>query len=209
MQDPARFWDKVSTRYAAMPVRNQAAYETTLTRTRSHLTPEARVLELGCGTGTTALTLAPSVAAYRATDISGAMIEIAQAKPPVGPVSFARAGLEDDGLGATYDTVLAFNLLHLIEDLDGALAQIATLVEPGGLFISKTICKPTGGLDWKFRLMLLALPVLQLVGKAPQIYLRPIETHEAAIARAGFEILERDNYPAAPPSRFIVARRPA
>lgn len=209
MRDPARFWDRFSARYAAMPVQDEAAYATTLARTRSHLSPEDSALELGCGTGTTALALAPAVAHYRATDISGGMIAIARAKPPVGPVEFAQAGLDDNWLGASYDTVLAFNLLHLIDDLDGALAAIAALVKPGGLFISKTICKPTERLNWKYRLMLWALPALQMIGKAPRIDLRPIEAHEAAIEQAGFEILERDCYPASPPSRFIVARKRA
>lgn len=122
-------------------------------------------------------------------------------------MEFAQAGLDDDGRGASYDVVLAFNLLHLIEDLDGALAQIAALVKPGGLFISKTICKPTERLSWKLRLMLVALPVMQLIGKAPDVQLRPIEAHEEAVERAGFEILERANYPASPPSRFLVARK--
>lgn len=209
MRDPARFWDKLSTRYAKMPVQNEAAYATTLERTRAYLSPTDSALELGCGTGSTALTLATSVANYRATDISGGMIEIARAKPTDAPVEFAQTGLDDDGRGATYDVVLAFNLLHLIGDLDGALDLIAPLVAPGGLFISKTICKPTERLSWKLRLMLVALPVMQLIGKAPDVQFRPVEAHEQAIERAGFEILERANYPASPPSRFIVARKRA
>ncbi|MCR9088565.1 MAG: class I SAM-dependent methyltransferase [Rhodobacteraceae bacterium] len=209
MRDPARFWDKLSTRYAKMPVRDEAAYATTLERTRFFLSPASEVLEVGCGTGTTALSLASAVARYRATDISGGMIEIARAKPADAPVEFAQAGLDDDGRGATYDIVLAFNLLHLIGDLDAALVQIAALVRPGGLFISKTICKPTEPLSWKLRLMLVALPVMQMIGKAPDVQLRPTDTHEDAIERAGFDILERGNYPASPPSRFIVARKRA
>ncbi|MEM8958930.1 MAG: class I SAM-dependent methyltransferase [Pseudomonadota bacterium] len=81
MRDPARFWDKLSTRYAKMPVQNEAAYAATLDQTRTYLSPSDSALEVGCGTGTTALALAPSVARYRATDISGGMIEIARAKP--------------------------------------------------------------------------------------------------------------------------------
>jgi len=34
--------------------------------------------------------------------------------------------------------VLAFNVLHLVEDLGAALAQIRALLRPGGLFIAKT-----------------------------------------------------------------------
>lgn len=209
MTQDARFWDKIAPRYAKSPVPDETAYAATLDRTRAYLKPTDHVLEVGCGTGSTALTLAPEVAQYRATDFAQGMIAVAQAKPPVGPVSFAVAGLEDTGGAAPYDAVLAFNLLHLIGDLDGALAQIAPLVKPGGLFISKTVTTPGGALPWKLRLMLWVLPLMQAIGKAPEVSFRSIADHEDAIRNAGFDILETANYPAAPPNRFVVARRRA
>ncbi|MBB5050595.1 cyclopropane fatty-acyl-phospholipid synthase-like methyltransferase [Afipia massiliensis] len=54
----ARFWDRSSRKYAVSAIADQAGYERTLDRTRALLGPNDRVLELGCGTGTTALRLA-------------------------------------------------------------------------------------------------------------------------------------------------------
>ena len=57
-----QFWDRIAPRYAKSPVRDQAAYEHTLDRVAHYLRPEHQVLELGCGTGTTAVHLAPKAA---------------------------------------------------------------------------------------------------------------------------------------------------
>ncbi len=70
----ARFWDRTSSRYARSAISDPAGYERTLDRTRGLLKPQDRVLELGCGTGSTALRLASSVQSYLATDISTGMI---------------------------------------------------------------------------------------------------------------------------------------
>ena len=76
----ARFWDRAARKYAAAPISDTAGYERTLTCTREYLKPGDHALEFGCGTGTTALKLAPSVARYVATDISPEMIAIAREK---------------------------------------------------------------------------------------------------------------------------------
>jgi ubiquinone/menaquinone biosynthesis C-methylase UbiE len=52
----------------------------TLDCTRKHLSASDNVLEVGCGTGTTALLLAPSVKQITASDISSRTIEIAREK---------------------------------------------------------------------------------------------------------------------------------
>ena len=81
----ARFWDRTSRKYAKAAISDQAGYERTLERTRALLGPDDRVLELGCGTGTTALRLAGDVQSYCATDISAEMIAIAEKKRLPGP----------------------------------------------------------------------------------------------------------------------------
>ena len=208
----ARFWNRMAERYARMPIRNAESYEQTLARTRAHLTPEAHVLELGCGTGSTALRLADAAARITAIDYAQEMLTIGQrraAEQGIDNVTFALADASGHGLpDGPFDAICAFNLLHLIPDLDGALAAIADKLRPGGTFISKTVCLAEPGISLKLRAMMLALPLLQMFGKAPRLAKIPIATLEAAILRAGFEIIESANYPAHPPSRFIVARKP-
>ena len=59
MVQPSRFWDRHAKGYAKRPVPDEAAYQRKLKMTQDYLTPDMEVLELGCGTGTTALIHAP------------------------------------------------------------------------------------------------------------------------------------------------------
>lgn len=208
MPDPAAFWDKIARRYAAKPVRDPAAYELTLERVRAHLSPADTAMELGCGTGSTAIALAPEVGHLTATDVSPEMIAIADEKAANAGhtnldfrVADAVAALESVR-ERPLDVVLAFHLLHLVPDLPGTLAAIAAALRPGGLLISKTVCLGDGP-GW----IKLVLPVMRLFGKAPQVALLEASALEAAIKTAGFEIAETGTFPASPPSRFIVARQ--
>ena len=202
----ARFWDRIAPGYARKPVKDQVSYETTLERTRARLSSGDDVLEIGCGTGTTALKLADAARHILATDISPQMIRIGEEKARearIANVDFLAATVEDTRLdGRGFDAVLAFNLLHLVEDLDETLRRVASLVKPGGHFISKTVCLE--GQGWYFKPM---ISVMQTFGKAPYVNFLTIKGLERDIEAAGFEILETGDYPAKPPSRFVVARK--
>ena len=211
MQDATIFWDRIAPKYARSPVRDQQAYEATLARTRSYLGTEDSVLELGCGTGSTALTLAGAVASYTATDLSPGMIGFGKRKATeqgVGNVRFVAADVFDPILdGEQYDVVTGFNLFHLLEDPEAAMERVASLLKPGGLFISKTPCPTDGSAPWKMKLMLLAVPVMQAIGKAPFVRFQTIAGLERSISNAGFQIIEVGNYPVSPPNHFVVARK--
>ena len=105
-----------------------------------------------------------------------------------------------------FDVVTAFNLLHLVEDLDGTLAAIAARTKPGGLFISKTFCVP-GGLSWITPLIYVALPVMQAIGKAPYFVRLKARDLDAAIISAGFSLIETGQGPSKDPRRYLVARK--
>ena len=77
MPNDAKFWDKIAAKYAKSPIKNMEAYNQTMDRTKSHLAKDDSVLEVGCGTGSTALLLADSVQHITASDISANMIDIA------------------------------------------------------------------------------------------------------------------------------------
>ena len=76
MTSDARFWNKIAAKYAKSPIRDEAAYRYTLERTRSYLKDGDTVAELGCGTGSTAIELAPAVSRMVATDLSSAMLDV-------------------------------------------------------------------------------------------------------------------------------------
>lgn len=204
----SRFWDRIARKYAKSPISDMAGYERTLDRTRHYLKPNSAVLEVGCGTGTTALKLAASVEHYVATDISSEMITIAREKAEAeaaGNITF-EAGAPDESPwpDATFDVVLAFNLLHLVKARKDALAGMRRLLKPGGLFISKTPC-----LKEMNPFIRLLVPVMQAVGQAPYVAIFSGEELEREIVAAGFEIIERDRHGATKkdPRPFLVARK--
>lgn len=205
----ARFWDRSSRRYARSAIADQLGYERTLERTRAHLRPTDDVLELGCGTGTTALRLASGVQSYLATDLSRGMIAIAEDKlaaEPVPALSFRTATAEelvhDEG---RFDVVLGFNYLHLVRDVPGTLRGIHTLLKPAGLFISKTPC--LGDMNPLIRLLL--LPAMRAVGQAPHVNSFDTSALDQLITGAGFDILALETHASRGRDRrpYIVARR--
>ena len=206
MPDPAAFWDKRADSYARRPIKDTDNYNRTVDCTRKHLFASDNVLEVGCGTGTTALLLAPSVKQITATDISSRMVEIAREKAvtqQVENVRFERAALFDEPLeSGPFDVVLAFNFLHLLDDVPGALRRVNELLKPGGRFISKTVC-----LGEQSRLWGGLLAVMKVLRLAPAVNRLKVAELEDMITAADFEILETGFYPPSPPSRFVLARK--
>ncbi|MGE0597152.1 MAG: class I SAM-dependent methyltransferase [Hyphomonadaceae bacterium] len=210
--DNARFWDRAARSYAADPIADVEGYERTLRETRRLLRAGDAIYEFGCGTGTTALRLAPSVARYAATDISGEMIAIAREK---AEAEGAAAANIEFAVGtpeaapwpdASFDAVLAFNVLHLIAARESALRGAHRLLKPGGVFISKTPC-----LKEMSVLIRLAVPLMQAVGKAPYVAMLSAEALEEEIAAAGFEIVDRARHGSKKkqePRIFLTARKP-
>lgn len=207
--DDQHFWDRVARKYARDTIKDMVGYTRTLESTRQRLRKDDIVLELGCGTGTTALSLAPTVARIVGSDVSGEMIAIAREKARAqdcGNVEFVVWSADrDTGAQSSFDAVLAFSVLHLIADRSAALRQAMRALKPGGLFISKTPC-----LSEMNALLRLAVPVARLVGKAPYVSFFSAAVLEGEIRRAGFEIIERARHGSGRKDAriFIVARAP-
>ena len=201
----AAFWDRRARKYAKQPISNMTAYEKTLERARAHLKPTDRVAEMGCGTGTTALLLAPSVREYTGLDVSEEMIQIATEKldaAPMDGVEFrvAQAATPPDDL-VDLDAVLSFNLYHLVPNWRRAIATAGSRVRPGGLFITKTPC-----LEGKV-LIRMFVWIMRVARQAPHVEFFSVDQFEKAIKDAGFQIIETGFYPDNSRSRFVVARK--
>jgi ubiquinone/menaquinone biosynthesis C-methylase UbiE len=205
----ARFWDRISRKYAKDAIADQGGYERTLERTRALLKPDDRVLELGCGTGSTALRLAGDVRSFLATDLSAGMIEIAREKQSVSAIptlDFQIATAEASILEAgRFNAVLGFNYLHMVRDVPGTLRRIHTLLAPGGLFISKTPCLG----DMNPLLSLVLLPGMRAIGQAPYVSVFRQAELCRLVSSAGFDLLATENHASKGNDRrpCIVARK--
>ncbi|MGK7654135.1 MULTISPECIES: class I SAM-dependent methyltransferase [unclassified Roseovarius] len=208
MKPGKQFWSGIAPKYAAKPIGDEAAYVATLERIRAHLPCGARVLEIGCGTGGTALRLAGEAGEIVATDFAGGMIAEARKRQGAHNVRFLVADVHDARLEpGTFDVVLALNVVHLMEDATEVHRRVHDLLKEGGSYISKTPCIGEPDLGWKFNLMRKALPLLQWLGKAPFVRFLKTADMDAEIGSSGFRIVETGSYPVRPPSHLIVARK--
>jgi SAM-dependent methyltransferase len=197
-----RFWDRIAKRYAARQIKDVAAYEALLADVAARLKPGDRVLEIGCGTGGTAIRLASHVASYTATDFSAEMISIAQSKPAPDALHFETADAQRALDDAPFDAICAFNVLHLVDDLPGLLRQIHSALKPGGLLISKTWC--FADLGWKFRLF---FAVLRLIGMFPSAARLTSVGLAEAVTEAGFLIIDQRIFGTHPQNPYCVAQK--
>ncbi|MEM9301817.1 MAG: class I SAM-dependent methyltransferase [Pseudomonadota bacterium] len=205
----ARFWDRMARRYAKSAIGDEAGYERTLERTASLLGADHEVLELGCGTGPTALRLAGAAGSYLATDLSPGMIEIANERLAAEPTPGLRFEAATAATVAAptggFDAALGFNYLHLVDDLPATLVRIHALLAPGGLLVTKTPC-----LSEMTPLIRLLLPLMRLVRMAPGTVLFFTETElRQRLETAGFaiETVERHGTKGKDTRPWIVARR--
>jgi ubiquinone/menaquinone biosynthesis C-methylase UbiE len=206
MKTPQAFWDKVAEKYALRPIKDIPSYEKTMAHSRRYLTPGDRVVELGCGTGSTSILLADRVKEFIGTDFSNGMISIANRKlkeRPVENLTFIRSDTSGEGFTkGSFDAVLAFNLLHLVEDLPATARNVQDLLRPGGVFISKSACLADGN-----RLIRALIWCMRKIGYAPYVNIMSHEDLKRDITGAGFEIIDEARYPSTSMSRFIVARK--
>lgn len=207
----ARFWDRFALGYAGGAIGDWAGYERSLVRCQELLGLSDSVLEIGCGTGSTALSLALGTGPYIATDIAPRMIAVANRRLAASPRPNLRFAVEDTDATASeaagpFDAVLAFNLLHLLDDLDAATARCARVLSPGGLFISKTACLG----EMNPLIPRLAVPLMRLFRLAPPVLSLRAADLVAACERQGLEVLAVERH--ASRSRdvrpFVVARKP-
>jgi ubiquinone/menaquinone biosynthesis C-methylase UbiE len=78
------------------------------------------VLEIGCGSGSTAIAHAPFVKHIQAIDISSKIIEITQGKADgndIKNVTFERSSIDEfNAADRTLDAVLELSILHLLKN---------------------------------------------------------------------------------------------
>jgi ubiquinone/menaquinone biosynthesis C-methylase UbiE len=203
-----KFWNEAAERYAARPVADLSAFERKKAITREHLTPDATILEIGCGTGSLALEMSPFAGHIHAMDISTEMVRIANEKKRaqgVTNVTFHQGTLDgpiplEPG---QLDGAWAFSILHLLEDRRAALERLYELLKPGGTFISSNVCLrgtwvPYGAL----------IAMMRWLGKAPRVYLYDRDTILRELREVGFSDIEAHDVGADAIVAFVTAKKP-
>ena len=200
----ARIWNRFAAGYAKSPVDDPKAYQVKLDKTAALMTPNMRVLEIGCGTGTTALHLAERVNRIDALDFSSEMIGIAQGKAAetdAPNVAFHISTLGDWEIeNGPYDIVMAHSILHLVDDLDETLRQVHLRLKPGGWFVSSTVC--IRDRNWLLSKLLPLASATRLIPKVLPLSSKGLQNQ---ITSAGCNISEVGR-PAAGKAVFVIAQ---
>ena len=101
-----------------------------------------------------------------------------------------------------YDVVLGLSILHLLPDPITTLKTVFTVLKPGGVFISSTVC-----IDETQPWLKYLLPLLRLTGKVPFVQPFKINQLVSKMTDAGF-VIEHQWLPGKGKAVFLVARKP-
>ena len=207
MDKSDKFWDRKAEGYAKSPISDQANYQKKLLETQKFFSPDMRILEFGCGTGTTAIKHAPHVKHIDAIDISENMLEIGRGRAKeanVENISFTRGTLtEFNADSKSLDAVLGLNVIHLLPDRKSVLAEVARILKPGGIFVSSTGCLGNSYL----RFLRLIVPVGKWLGFMPDIYILSEAELVHEIESTGFTVETRWHHGMDDINVFLIARK--
>lgn len=205
MNKSGSFWDKTANTYDQLEKKDEQAYINMIERTKKYLKISDFVLDYGCGTGLVSNEIADDVKGIHGIDISTNMIGIAVKKAEVRNIKnidYAQSTIFDvRNKSGSFDVIIAFYVLHLLEDEHLVIQRINELLKPGGLFISATPC--LGEKLFLRNLLFLA----GSVGLVPNIRAFKINNLVKTIEEGNFSIVEKDCLKKSSQEYFIVARK--
>ena len=99
--------------------------------------PPARILDLGCGTGSVSVLLAALGHAVQGVDLAPRMLELAAAKARHRgvEVAFYEGDASRPPVEGPFDVVLSRHVLWALPDVPAVLDRWTTLLAPGGLLV--------------------------------------------------------------------------
>ncbi len=210
MNKTEKFWDKVSNKFDKRSQKFDQTEIKTLENTKKYLNVNDIVLDYGCAIGTMAIAIAYNVKKIHGIDISPKMIDAAKRKAAerkIENIHFAQSTIYDERYKReTFDVILAFNILHFLEDTQKVMTRINELLKPGGLIISVTPC--LGEKKSFINILIFLLVFLQTkMGIVPYIRFFRISEFEDSIANGNFQIVETESLQSTAEQYFIVAKK--
>lgn len=193
----ARRYDR-STRFLSRPVPRMLELAVEAARGKG------RVLEVAAGTGLITTAIAPVVGELIATDYATEMVTQLEARvrdAGLANVRCEQADIYNLGYHAgSFDAIFAANVLHLVPDLEGALASLRRVLKPNGVLAAPTyLHSETLGASLLSRLF-------SLTGFPGQCRFTS-ETLTAAIRAAGLRVERVETIPGPFPVGFVCAAK--
>ncbi|MCE7748407.1 MAG: class I SAM-dependent methyltransferase [Candidatus Heimdallarchaeota archaeon] len=206
MSKSEKFWDKRATEYNKDEKNWEETFNKALENTKKHLKENDIVMDYGCGSGILAIRLAKFVKEIHALDISSKMIESGKQRArgnKIENISFAQTTIFDEKYKReSFDVVLAFNILHLLEDSPKAVQRINELLKSGGLFISETAS--LGEAKSFLNFIISIIIKMRILPKVNKLKFADLEN---MIAQHGFQIIETEVLGEGISTYFVVAKK--
>ena len=211
MNKTQKFWDKQAKRYDYSERQFEPVFKEIITKTRKHLNINDNVLDFGCATGTKTKELAGGTKHIHGLDISPEMINEAIKKKDetnITNITFSQGTIfNDDFEKSSFDKIIAYGIIHLLEDNESVIQRIHELLKPGGLFISTTACLKDK-MAFKNSIKFKAYLLIKRLGIFP-LYLNMFKANdvEELIANQNFQIVEAEKIFHGISINYIVARK--
>ncbi len=196
------FWNRVAKRTTNPYEKPNDKTLKMLECSQKYLKPKDHVLDFACGSGIISTEILQYVNTIHGIDISSKMIEIAnnrKIEQNLKNVSFARATILDENIQiASFDVIMAFNILHYLEDKEKIMKRINELLKPNGIFISSTIYAKE-----KKTFLFYLFALVNKLKIMPKINFYSLQELENNILKGKFKMIE--SFDISPmPERFIV-----
>jgi 2-polyprenyl-3-methyl-5-hydroxy-6-metoxy-1,4-benzoquinol methylase len=202
MNKSEKFFDSVSSK--SKPEPNQTAFKI-IESSKEFLEKDNHILDFGCGSGAITNKLAKAAKAIEAIDISSGMLEFAKRQAEensIGNINYIQTSIFDERFkDETFDVILAFNVLHYIEDMPSLIERINSLLKPNGIFISSTAC-----MKEKRSLVRYLVSFLSKIGIVPKMISYEKVELETLIENGNFELIKSERISKLP-EYFIVMKK--
>lgn len=208
MKNTEKFWDILSSRTDLVANKFAVTYNDSIKKTETYLKKSDNVLDFACGTGLICNEIASDVASINAIDISQKMIDIAKTKAEkrkIDNIVFEKNDIFNSKYRSnSFDAVLAFNVLHLLEMPEVIIERMNDLLKPNGYFISSTECAGEN----RTSIINCMVFVFIKLGVLPHMTFFKTAELEKMIKNGGFSIIETESYyNHKQPNHFVVAKK--
>ena len=150
--DPRNYWERNASRYDASARLLGKPLPRMLEMIGEAVAGAGSVLEVAAGTGIVTIAIAGRVREVLATDYAAAMVELLERRvrgEGLENVRCEQADLYSLSFDeASFDAVVAANVLHLVPDLPGALAALRRVLRPGGRLVVPTFLHDETAVSW-------------------------------------------------------------
>jgi 2-polyprenyl-3-methyl-5-hydroxy-6-metoxy-1,4-benzoquinol methylase len=206
-----QFWNKQAKRYDNSERQFTPVYKKIMNSTLTCLEKTDTLLDLGCATGTKAIKLAEDVKHVHGVDIADEMINAAMKKAEESGtmnVTFSQGTIFSEELKeGTFDKIVSYGVLHLLEDIEKVAIRINDLLKPGGLFITSIACLKDK-MAFKNKLQFGFFMLIKKLGFFPlHLNMFKYEDTIQIIERNNFELIHREKIFSGMTVSFVIAKK--